>query len=151
MTRFRSPFDLSRWVVFVVVAAALTACSANGIGLGGNQICSTGTQTQLTNPTSGQTGVSTTIGQIIFVANGNNNQLYSTYSQWQLTLVDNFSLVTNGGRLVLVPDPSAPHPYPSDFYYSSSIPQLSPGHTYSVSLGIAGGSCTSIPLGSFST
>ena len=140
------------WLAVAVSICALTACSASNGGFGGGQqICNTGTQTQLASPTPGQTGVSTTIGQVIFVANGNNNQLGTTYTQWQLTLVDNFGTVINGGRLALVPDPSGPHPYPSDFYYASSIPQLSPGRSYTVTLGLPGGSCTSIGLGTFST
>ena len=141
-----------RWLAVVVCVCALSACSGANAGFGGfQQVCNTGTQTQLVSPSPGQTGVSTTIGQITFVANGNNNQLYNTYTQWQITLVDNFQGVTSGGRLALVPDPSGPHPYPSDFYYASSIPQLQPGRTYSVTLSLPGGSCTAIPLGSFST
>ncbi|MDQ6781512.1 MAG: hypothetical protein M3Z37_10230 [Candidatus Eremiobacteraeota bacterium] len=147
--RFRRLGPLS---LLVAACAALAACSGGGVGFGGvtRQVCNTGTQTQLASPLSGQTGVSPTTGQIIIVANGNNNQLYNTRSQWSLTLVDNLGGVINGGQLQLVPFPSGPHPYQSDFYYGSSV-SLVPARTYSVSLGLPGGSCSSIALGVFST
>lgn len=139
--------------LFVAVCTTLAACSGGGLGFGGGgqQFCNTGTIQQLANPVNGQTGVSTTLGQIIIVASSNNNQLFNTYSQWNLTLVDNLNQIWNGGSLALVADPSGPHPYQSDFYYGSSIPQLAPGRTYTASLGLNGGSCKSIILGSFST
>ena len=147
-----NPLFASRLLAVVAGGLMLSSCGAGGtIFGGGNQLCNTGTQTQLANPTPGQAGVSTSIGQTIMVANGNNNPLYGTYTQWQLTLVDNFGMVINGGRLALVPYPSGPHPYPSDFYYASSMPQLNSGRTYSASLGLPSGSCRAVSLGSFST
>ncbi len=140
-------------VSLLATAMFLSACSTFGSGLGGifQLPCNTGTQQQLASPFSGQTGVSPSIGQVTIVANGNSNQLYSNYNQWTVTLVDNLGAVYNGGHLALVPDPSGPHPYPSDFYYASSLPQLTVGRTYTASLGIPGGSCQSISMGSFST
>jgi hypothetical protein len=130
-----------------IALAGLTGCT----GLYALSQCDTGTQEQLASPTPGQTGVSSTIGQIIMVANGNGNALYNSYGQWQITLTDNFGNTVVGGPLSLVPFPSGPHPYPSDFYYASSIQQLATGRTYTAFLVRIGGSCPSIPLGSFST
>ena len=113
--------------------------------------CYVGTSVQLANPQQGQTGVSTSIGQVTIVSYGNNNALYNTYGQWQLTLVDNTGLPTAGGNLRLVSYPSGPHPYPSDFYYASTIPQLLGGRTYTVYLQQSNGSCQAISLNSFST
>jgi hypothetical protein len=91
------------------------------------------------------------VGQVTVVAYGGNNQLYNTYRQWQTTLVDNTSQPTPGGQLRLVPDPTGPHPYPSDFYYASTLPQLVTGRTYTVYLAMTNGSCSPISLSSFST
>jgi len=145
--------EVLRWCMPLAVGLMLASCSGIGNGLGGifQQQCSTGTQQTIASPQNGQSNVSTSMGQVIVVANSNNNQLYNTYNQWTVNLVDNFGNLISGGRLALVPDPSGPHPYASDFYYSSSMPQLTPGRTYSASLLIAGGSCQAVPLGQFST
>jgi hypothetical protein len=109
-----------RLLSLAAAAIGLAACSGIGGGIfgggGGNQ-CNLGTQVQLANPTAFQTNVNTNIGSITFVANGNNNNLYNTYGQYTITLRDNFGITYQGGQLQLVPDPSGPHPYPSDFYY----------------------------------
>lgn len=98
-----------------------------------------------------QAGVPTTIGQITVVAFGNNNALYSTYNQWIVNLVDSSGVPWTGAPLRLVSDPSGPHPYPSDFYYSSNIPMLNPGQVYRVYLSQPNAACTGILLGQFST
>ena len=141
---------LRRWLLALTCATALTSLPACQ-GLYGLSQCDTGTQEQLASPTPGQTGVSTTIGQVIMVANGNNNALGNSYSQWQITLTDNFGNTIVGGPLNLVPFPSGPHPYASDFYYSSSIQQLASGRTYNAFLTRNGTPCPTIQLGSFST
>lgn len=140
---------------------ALSACSGSGLGgvLGGlNPIsgagpiqCDTGTQVQLASPQPGQTGVSGDIGQIIIVADGNNNALYNTYNQWNITLTDQFGEHVSGGNVSLVSYPSGPHPYPSDYYYASSIGRLTPGATWSVQLNEQNANCSPVPLNSFST
>jgi hypothetical protein len=145
--------------IAALVAAGLcllASTSCSGVGLpggifGGLLACNPGTQVQLASPAPNQSGVSSNIGQIIIVANGNSNTLYNTYAQWQFTVVDNFNNQLTGGSLNLVPDPSGPHPYASDFYYSSSIPQLTPGRTWNVELLQNGNSCTPASVGSFST
>ncbi len=130
----------------------LVGCSSQASGIfRGPTICNPGTQVQLANPTPNQGGVSTGIGQLTIVANGNGNILYNTYGQWQMTLVDNFGNPLTGGQLRLVPYPNGPHPYPSDFYYASSIPQLSLGRTWNAFLTMTSGSCLPILMGSFST
>ena len=113
--------------------------------------CDPGTQVQLANPQSYQSGVSPNIGQIVIVANGNNNNLYTSYGQWNVTLSDQFGNSVYGGNLQPYSYPSGPHPYGSDFYYSSSIGQLPQGDTWNVSLSEPGNSCYPLQIGTFST
>ncbi len=137
----------------VLPRPAVLAASAKAPPGGGQHqfLCNTGTQQTLANPKSGSTGVSTTRGQLTIVASGNNNKLFSTYNQWIVTLNDNTGMVWTGGALKLVPDPTGPHPYPSDFYYGSNIPMLDAGRTYQAFLSEPSGTCTPQSLGSFST
>jgi hypothetical protein len=114
-------------------------------------LCDPGTQVQLANPTAAQTGVPANVGQIIIVANGSANTLHDTYGQWNLTVTDNFGNAFIGGSLNLVPLPNGPHPYPSDFYYASSISSLPSARTLNVTLTTQNKNCTGNPLGSFST
>lgn len=136
---------------------ALSACGSGGIGnilgpINNPQIqCDPGTQVQLANPQPGQTGVSGNIGQIIIVANGNNNTLYNTYNQWFLTLTDQFGNTVQGSNLTPVSYPSGPHPYASDYYYGSNFGQLAAGSTWTVKLTEQNANCAPMPLNSFST
>lgn len=141
------------WLPVLVGIAALAGCgsSSNGGTPFFSSVCDTGTQVQLANPVPNQFGVSTTIGQVTIVANGNNNTLYNTYTQWHALLSDNFGNPISGGQLNLVAYPSGPHPYPSDFYYSSTIPQLTSGSTWSVYLSRTDGSCQPVFVGTFAT
>ena len=143
----------ARSVIALVGTIVLAGCGGVlGSGLGGpNSMCNTGTQEQLANPLSNQTGVSTTIGQITIVANSNTNQLYNSYTQWQINLTDTFGGLINGQPLRLVSYPNGPHPYASDFYYASSMGNLQSGHTYNAYLSMSNGSCMPVPLGQFST
>jgi len=141
---------------------ALTACGGGGLGNiggivgglnGGGPFCNSGAQAQIADPQPGQTGVSPTIGRIVIVANGNNNNLYNTYSQWYITLTDQsgqFGTIT-GGNLSLVSFPNGPHPYSSDFYYAANIGQLPSGRTWLVNLNDQSGDSGQCPLNSFST
>jgi len=140
-------------VAALVAFLALVGCSSSANSPGQFQIpCNTGTSQQLANPTPGQTGVPTTQGRITVVAFGNNNILFTTYTQWIVTLTDNTGAPWTGGPLSLVSDPSGPHPYPSDFYYASNIPMLSAGRTYTAYLSQPSATCTPVQLpGSFST
>jgi hypothetical protein len=113
--------------------------------------CDPGTQVQLANPLPGQGGVSPTAGSITLVANGNNNTLYNTYQQWFVVLTDSFGNSYNGGPLQLVSFPNGPHPYNSDFYYSSSIQNLPSGRSWSAGLVYGNGNCSPAFLGNFST
>lgn len=149
-----------RLTLAATLLVALTACGSGGLGgslgglnpiNGGGPICNSGTQVQLANPQPFQTGVPGNIGQIIIVASGNNNNLYSTYNQWFLTLRDQYGDLITGSNLTLVPDPNGPHPYQSDYYYASNIGQLPSGATWQVNLNDQSGVGGVCPLNSFST
>jgi len=144
---------LSRALVFGCVFV-LAACSGNGTNGGpfgnGPQACNPGTAVSDAQPSPNQTGVSTTIGQIIIVANGSANILNANPSVWIITLQANSGPI-NGSTLTPVPFPNGPHPYPSDFYYASNIPTLNAGQVYTVFLGRTDGTCSAIAVGSFST
>jgi hypothetical protein len=151
--------SLLRLTPAAALLVALTACGGGGSGLGGiiglnpgpGPVCNAGTQVQLANPQPGQTGVSPNISQITIVANGNSNLLYNSYNQWYLTLTNQFGQSIPGGNLTLVSDQNGPHPYSSDFYYASSIPQLQQGATWQVNLTDRTGTGGTCPLNSFST
>lgn len=68
-----------RVLLVAMLSLALSACggASSGLGLGGSNAapCYAGTQVQLASPGPNQGGVPTTIGQLIVVANGNNNNL----------------------------------------------------------------------------
>lgn len=144
-------------------ALVLSACGSSGSGNsnpggtfpvpGGPPVSQcTGTEVQLANPTPYQTGVSSNIGSIIIVANGNNNNLSNTSSQWQVLLFDNFGdPPIIGGSLQPYSDRTGPHPYNSDFFYSSSLQgqYLQPATTWTAVLSNAEG--CEVPLQSFQT
>lgn len=148
-----------RLTVCAALTLALSACGGSGglgsiIGGGTNALqCNAGTRVQLASPQSFQSGVSSNVGQITIVADGNTNNLYNTYGQWNVVLTPAFNgYPIQGGSLALVSDPNGPHPFASDFYYASSVPSLTPGTTWNVTLqDNSGGPCTPVPLGSFST
>ena len=148
--------------IFGALISTLALASCSGSGNGGNALpgngygrqCDPGTQVQLARPAPGQFGVPGTIGQIEIVANGNNNALYNSRGQWNLVLQDNFGdpPITTG-PLNLVADPSAPHPYVSDFYYSGSLGMSLPtGANWTVTLEQQPlGQCVPAPIGTFQT
>lgn len=146
-----------RFAALSCIVLGLTACGGGGSGnlLGNPNVeCNPGTQVQLANPAPGQSGVNPNVGSVTIVANGSNNALYSAYQQWNVLLVDTFTRQTiQGGQLALVPDPSGPHPYGSDFYYQASIPQLQPGQNWNVELvqSQSFASCSPFPTNAFST
>ncbi len=142
----------------LAAALVLSACSGSGGGSGSNPLppggyngsCDPGTAVSLASPTPNAFNVSSTIGSITIVANGNNNTLGSSYSGWSLFLQSNgFGSVSSNGNLSLVSDPSGPHPYASDYYYQASVSTLQQGTNYTVYL--ANGGCNGVMIGNFST
>lgn len=113
--------------------------------------CDTETQETLASPASNSIGVSTAIRRITIVAAGNSNNLFRAHNQWILTIMDNTGTLWTGSVLQLTPDPNGPHPYSSDFFYSSNIPILDAGRKYQAFLSTLNGTCAPHPLGSFST
>ena len=126
------------------MALALASCSGAGgllgnAGTGGGVFgsstsCNPGTDVQLANPIPFQSGVNPNIGQIVIVANGNNNALAQNYQSLNITLIDSFGNSTSGGALQAADGRSDPHPYNSDFYYQSGFGPLQPGMTYTAEL-----------------
>ncbi len=140
-------------IVMTTALLALTACSGSSVGsilggLGGLVTCNPGTQVQLARPSQGQTGAGA-LTSIEIVANGNSSTLGTNYQSWQLQVQANFGNTITGSALALVPDPSGPQPYASDFYYSSSFPALQTGQSYTVYL-TQNGLCQPLNVGSFS-
>jgi hypothetical protein len=151
---------LPRLLFLAAITFALTACGGGGSSYSpANPFnpnpftaqCDPGTSVQLANPQPGQTGVSPTMGSVTIVASGNNNTLYATYPNWNVVLTDNFGNQFTGGSLNLVSYPSGPHPYQSDFYYSSSIPTLPTGRQWAAGLVNTASGCSPIFLGDFYT
>lgn len=143
--------------VFAVLSTlALAACGAGGAnntipgGIGFQ--CNPGTQIQLARPAPSQSA--SNVSQVEIVANGNGNNLYNSFAQWNLVVQDNFGdppITSN--NLNLVADPSAPHPYGSDFYYTGNLGTTLPaGATWTVTIEQQPyGSCLPAPVGTFST
>ncbi len=137
-----------RFLAFSAFALALASCSGaggllgGGIGsiggiLGSSASCNPGTDVQLANPLPFQSGVNPNIGQIVIVANGNNNALGQNYQSLNITLVDDFGGRISGGGLQPASYPNGPHPYNSDYYYQSGFGPLQPGMTYTAELTVA--------------
>lgn len=148
------------------MAVALTACGGGG-GIGSvfnpNPIsstvpqCNIGTSVTTSNPQSGAYGVPTTIGSIEIVTDGNSNAVSQNPSGWTLALQTSYGApVPVNGNLNVTSDPYGYHPYPQDFYYNETIPQLQPGQSYNVYLEPVGYGYNGTPncmlqIGSFST
>lgn len=140
-----------------IASLLVVGLSACGGGSGGNLFgpppqtteCNTGTAVELANPLPGQSA--SNVNQITIVANGNTNTLYNNYQNWYIYVSNGYSQY-QGGQLNLVANPSGPHPYPSDFYYSSQFSQTLPaGNTWTVYLTQYNGGCNAVPLQNFST
>ncbi|MBV9440982.1 MAG: hypothetical protein JOZ24_13420 [Candidatus Eremiobacteraeota bacterium] len=151
---------LATRVITVAALLAAAACSGGSSSSGTSPVptngvyCDPGTTVQLARPFPGQTGVSTGTNSIEIVASGNNNTLYQSYTSFDIILQGHFSGRFSTNALNLAPsDPSAPHPYSSDYYYTGTLSQsLAAGDTYDAYLNIFNSSCTQLPyLGSFST
>ena len=146
--------------MFGAALLGLAACSSGSTStiagvpgngsIGNGALCDPGTQVQLANPPNGNVSVPTNFSPVVIVANGNSNTLYTNYTQWNLILNDNFGNSIQGGPLSLVSFKQASPPYPSDFYYASSISGLIPGRTYNVFLNL-NANCQPSGLGAFAT
>lgn len=152
--RFESWKTASKLAAVAACCTALAACGGGGSSGStfnpNNGTCNPGTDVQISNPSPNSSGNSTTIGAVTIVANGNGNTLYNSYANWSVILQGNFSGTINGGQLTLVPK-NGTQPFPSDFYYSSSIPTLAGGDSYQVELVNNSGFCTPVTIGQFST
>ena len=151
---------LLRILILTAMTLSLAACSGGGNSYSPanpsnpnpfSAQCDPGTAVQLANPQAGQMGVSPVQGSVTIVANGNNNTLYNSYSQWNIVLTDNFGNQMTGGPLSLTSYPNGPHPYQSDFYYASSIPTLPTGRQWAAGLVNTYSNCSPIFLGNFYT
>lgn len=146
--------------------ALLCACSGNGgsgsifnpFPGGGNtsQSCDPGTSVQIARPSPGS--FASNVGNIEIVASGNNNTLGQTYQSWNVSVVNQYNGQTaTGNNLTPVSDTSGPHPFTSDYFYSSALNQTLPsGNTWTVYLNDNNytgfnGYCNAYPIGNFST
>lgn len=128
--------------------------SSSGTGLPPQNfgVCDPGTQVSIANPVPNASGVSPSIGRIEIVANGNNNTLFQSYTNFDVILVDQFRNQITGGPLSLTSDPGGYKPYTSDFYYNSTIPGLQFGMQYNAFLNIFNSPCQQpVFLGTFFT
>ncbi|BDE07287.1 hypothetical protein WPS_25630 [Vulcanimicrobium alpinum] len=155
-----SPSRIVRALLFCVPFVVAAGCGGGGASSGtgavpiSNGLCDPGTAVQLARPSSGQFGVSTGTGVIEIVANGNSNNLYSSYTMYDVILQSNFGQQIVTSPLNLTSDPGGPKPYASDYYYSANLngQTLQSGATYSAYLNIFNSPCQQpFPLGSFST
>ncbi len=145
-----------RLILPAAVAATLCACGGSGIGSPGSLLggqtpeCATGTQVELVSPLPGQP--TSNVSQLTIVANGNSNTLYSNHQNWYLYVTNAYGSQIQGAQLNLVSDPNGPHPYGSDFYYSSQLTQTLPsGSSWNAYLSENGAACSPVPLQGFST
>ena len=129
-----------RAAAIVGALALLSACS----GSGGNSVfgggnpgfaqCYPGTQVDLARPAPNQ--YASNVTSIEVVANGSNDALNQSPGSWYVQVQDSSGdpPFTSGG-LNPVSDPSGPHPFGSDFYYSANLGTTLPaGYTWYVSL-----------------
>ena len=68
---------------------------------------------------------------------------------WNTILVDQFGNKTQGGTLTLTR--SSGGPYPTNYYYNSSVPTLTRGSSYSVYINQFTSQCTPAGVGTFGT
>ncbi len=148
---------LARALVLTSVMIAAAGCGGGGssgtaVPPQNFGVCDPGTQVSLANPQPNTGGVSTGIGHIQIVGNGNTNALYQGYANFDVLLRDQFGNVITGSQLTLVASDNGYKPYPSDFYYNSTIQGLNFGVTYQAFLNIFNSPCQQpVFLGSFST
>ncbi len=142
-----------RPMVLCGIAIGVQACGGSGGGtpINGPNGCNPGTQVQLASPLPGQAGVSTGIGNIIIVANDNNNFLGTSFGQFGLNVVSPNGATLNTSSLTPVPFQNGPHPFPRDFYYSGNLQGLGAGLNYSVFLNQFTTNCNPLFIGTFST
>jgi len=139
----------------IMITELLSACGGGGSSTSNAPLCGSDTQYQLASPqTGGYAGPGTPTIEI--VANGSNNQIYSSFQNFDLLFVPtNASYPTvPTGSLAQASDPNGYHPYGSDFYYKGTVlaPGLSAGLAYNVYLNVFTSNCTPIgPIGQVGT
>ena len=137
-------------VAAVVLALSTASCAGNN----SNPVptnppgvtCSVGTSVQLFHPTPGSRGNPTTIGSVQIVVDASTDLLGGN---WNTILVDQFGNKTQGGTLTLTR--SSGGPYPTNYYYNSSVPTLTRGSSYSVYINQFTSQCTPAGVGTFGT
>ena len=155
-----SPVRLAR-ALCVVSVLGLAACGGGGstgtAGIpnpGSNQICDPNSQgLQLDNPRPFSSGVGTNTNTIEIVSNGNSDQLYQSYQQFDLIVQGNRGDQLVTGPLSLSPPDNGNKPFASDFYYTGTLQNgsLQFGETYTVYLNAPNTACTAGQVGQFST
>ena len=134
---------------------AATACSGGGstgaAPVPNTQFCGNDTQYALASPQSGHNIAANSNATIEIVANGNNNQIYQSFKNFELILVPaNNNGSTNGqintGTISLTGVNSSFAPFQSDYYYNGTLQSgLQSGLQYNVFLNAFTTNC--IPIG----
>jgi hypothetical protein len=153
------PSSRTRIARAILACGSLAALAACG-GSSGNSPappfgpCNPDAQVALAKPIQGSTGVPANITSIEIVANGNNNQLYTSYAHYQLVAVPSFgSPFNSSNNLSPTSDPNGYHPFLTDFYYAANFNngQFTPGNSYAIYLNVTSTNCQPSFVGTFST
>lgn len=137
--------------------AGVTACSGGSTGASpvpNTAFCGNDTQYALAIPQTGQTIPANTTATIEIVASGNNNQIYSSFKNFDLLLVPAYNNGSTAGQVATGPlsltgANGAPAPFPSDYYYNGTLQTgLASGVLYNVYLNAYTTNCTPVgPIG----
>lgn len=154
-----SLFSHAQVIRAILVSVSLSFAVGCGGSSGNNPApplgpCNPDAQVQLSIPVQGSINNSSNITSVEIVANGSNNQLYSSFAQYQLVAIPSFGgTFASTNNLSRASDPNGYHPYQNDFYYAANFNsnQFVSGTTYSIYLNAQSTNCQPSFVGSFST
>ena len=166
MLSSETPIVAARAAKFAVLGALVLASACSGGGSSGTspvpntQFCGADTQYALARPQSGQSVQANTNVVVEIVANGNNNQIAKSFTNFDLIFVpagnNNGSLQgsVSTGSLSITSEKGGYAPFSSDYYYNGTIasPGLAPQTLYNVYVNAFTSNCTPVgPIGQLGT